>query len=132
MTLPAGACVPAPGQGIVAIEIRANDAAVREVVSRIDDPDASVALAAERALVLALGGGCQTPIGALASAVDAGTIGLVAAVAALDGSRIVRAMANGPRHDAAALGARVGSAADRAGRRCHTRGGSDTCVASST
>ena len=41
MTLPASACVPAPGQGIVAIEIRADDDAVRRIVRRIDDADAS-------------------------------------------------------------------------------------------
>jgi hydroxymethylbilane synthase len=108
LTLPASACVPAPGQGIVAVEIRESDDAVRTIVGRIDDSDASAALEAERALVEALGGGCQTPIGALASPVDADTIELVAAVAALDGSRIVRASARGPRRGAAALGARVG------------------------
>jgi hydroxymethylbilane synthase len=108
LTLPASACVPAPGQGIVAVEIRERDEAVRTIVGRIDDADASAALEAERALVEALGGGCQTPIGALASPVDADTIELVAAVAALDGSRIVRASARGPRREAAALGARIG------------------------
>ncbi len=108
MTLPASACVPSPGQGIVAIEIRANDDEVRQIVSRIDDADASVALEAERALVEALGGGCQTPIGALARPVDADTLELVAAVASLDGTRIVRARATGPRRDAAALGWRAG------------------------
>jgi hydroxymethylbilane synthase len=108
MTVPVSACVPAPGQGIVAIEIRANDEAVRQIVRRIDDADAGVALEAERALVEALGGGCQTPIGALAVPLDAETIEIVAAVAALDGSRIVRATVAGPRREAAVLGARVG------------------------
>jgi len=108
MTLPASACVPSPGQGIVAVEIRANDDAVRQIISRIDDADASVALEAERAVVEALGGGCQTPIGALARPVDADALELVAVVAALDGSRIVRATATGPRRDAAALGWRAG------------------------
>jgi hydroxymethylbilane synthase len=108
MTLPASACVPAPGQGIVAIEIREGDDAVRQIVGGINDADAGAALEAERALVEALGGGCQTPIGALAFAVDAGTLELVAAVAALDGKRIVRASARGPRREAAALGASVG------------------------
>jgi hydroxymethylbilane synthase len=108
MTLPVDACVPAPGQGIVAIEVRADDARVRQIVRGIDDADAGVALETERALVEALGGGCQTPIGALASPVDGESILIVAAVAALDGSRIIRASASGPRREAAALGARAG------------------------
>jgi hydroxymethylbilane synthase len=108
--LPAAACVPAPGQGIVAVEIRGDDARTREFVSRLDDPAAGAALAAERALVEALGGGCQTPVGALATLIDDDSIELVAAVIALDGSRAVRERGVGPRSDAAALGARVGAA----------------------
>jgi hydroxymethylbilane synthase len=107
LALPAAACVPAPGQGIVAIEIRDGNASVQDAVARISDPDAAAALAAERALVAALGGGCQTPVGALASAVDGDGLELVAAVVALDGSRAVRGQARGPRAHAAALGARV-------------------------
>jgi hydroxymethylbilane synthase len=108
--VPVTACVPAPGQGIVAIEIRAGDVTTHGIVARIDDPPARAALTAERALVLALGGGCQTPIGALATAAGADTIALVAVVVALDGSRAVRKKARGPSHDAAALGATVGAA----------------------
>src|SRR6185503_19380082 len=51
LALPAAACVPAPGQGIVAIEIREDDAGARNAVEPIGDPDAAAALAAERALV---------------------------------------------------------------------------------
>jgi len=109
LALPVSACVPAPGQGIVAIEIRAGDDEVRRVVRGIDDPAAADALDAERALVAALGGGCQTPIGALASPVDGDELELLAAVLSLDGSRAVRGQARGPRRDAAALGARVGA-----------------------
>ena len=107
--LPADACVPAPGQGIVAIEIRAVDDAVREVVSRIDDPAAAAALSAERALVDALGGGCQTPIGALATPLDHDRIEMIAVVVALDGSKAVRGRGEAPRAEAAALGARIGA-----------------------
>jgi hydroxymethylbilane synthase len=107
--LPSAACVPAPGQGIVAIEVRQGDARVAGVVSPIDDPEAGAALAAERALVEALGGGCQTPVGALATAADDGTIELVGVVVSLDGSRAVRARERDIRANAAALGARVGA-----------------------
>jgi hydroxymethylbilane synthase len=108
--VPVTACVPAPGQGIVAIEVRAGDDMTRGIVARIDDPPARAALTAERALVAALGGGCQTPVGALATAADADTIALVAVVVALDGSRAVRKQARGATHDAASLGAAVGAA----------------------
>ena len=108
LTLPADVCVPAPGQGIVAIEIRESDDATRDVVSRITDADAAVALDAERALVETLGGGCQTPIGALATMVDRSTLELVGAVASLDGSRVIRATARAGLGDARELGQRVG------------------------
>ena len=106
--LPAEACVPAPGQGIVAVEIRSDADAVRQIVSRIDDPGAAAALAAERALVEALGGGCQTPIGALATPLG-DRIEIIAAVIALDGSKAVRGRGDAPCAEAAALGARVGA-----------------------
>ena len=48
-------------------------------------------------MVAALGGGCQTPIGALASPVDSDDLELVATVVSLDGSRAVRGRARGPR-----------------------------------
>jgi hydroxymethylbilane synthase len=107
LALPPEICVPAPGQGVVAVEIRAGDAATRAVVSRIDDAATALVLAAERELVATLGGGCQTPIGALASLPDDGSLEIVGAVIALDGSRIVRAAARGDRDAAQAIGARA-------------------------
>ena len=109
LALPAAACVPAPGQGIVAIEVGDGDDDTRRAVVHIDDRAAGAALKAERAVVEALGGGCQTPIGALATPEDGDTLQLVAVVVALDGSRAVRGHARGPRERAAALGASVGA-----------------------
>jgi hydroxymethylbilane synthase len=108
LALPAEACVPAPGQGIVAIETREGDEAAG-IVARIDDRDASTALAAERAVVDALGGGCQMPLGALAqiSGASAGELEMIAAVVAPDGSRAVHARASGSRAEADAIGKRV-------------------------
>ena len=60
--IPIDGCVPAPGQGIIAIEMRADDGATRRAVEPIHDVAAGIALAAERALVNALGGGCQLPL----------------------------------------------------------------------
>jgi hydroxymethylbilane synthase len=109
LSIAAEACVPAPGQGIVAIEIRRDDDRAREAVSRTSDAAALDALTAERAVLRTLGGGCQTPVGALASIVDGDHLEMVAVVAALDGSRVIRGRARAPRPDAAALGARVGA-----------------------
>jgi hydroxymethylbilane synthase len=108
LTLPADVCVPAPGQGIVAIETRDDDHATRGFVARISDAVAAAALDAERAVVETLGGGCQTPIGALASMIGDSTLELVGAVASLDGSRVIRATARAARADAGDLGRRVG------------------------
>ena len=114
MTLPAEVCVPAPGQGIVAIEVRSDRRAVRDLVSGIRDVAAAAALDAERAVVEALGGGCQTPVGALATPRARGEAGeavleLVACVVSLDGSRMVRGHQRAPMQDAKRLGARVGA-----------------------
>jgi hydroxymethylbilane synthase len=107
MTLPPSACTPAPGQGIVAVEIRGDDEPVRRALQPISDSAAMAALIAERALVVALGGGCQTPIGALASPLDRETIELAAAVSAPDGSRTIRASGRAAMADGEALGQRV-------------------------
>ena len=101
-------CVPAPGQGIVAIESRASDTATAEVLKLVRDRPAMVALEAERALVTALGGGCQVPIGAIATE-DQHGLALQAIVASLDGSRVLRRQGRGPVDTAARLGQQVAS-----------------------
>jgi hydroxymethylbilane synthase len=97
-------CVPAPGQGIIAIEIRSDDAATRQAVDLVNNGDASLALTAERSLVSALGGGCQMPIGAIAVPAGEHDLDMQAVVASLDGSRIIRYKKVGARRDPAALG----------------------------
>jgi hydroxymethylbilane synthase len=109
LLLPVATCVPAPGQGIVAIEIREDDEHTRRTASTIDDPATGAALRAERALVEALGGGCQTPIGALAWTADGNRLEMIATVVAIDGRRAVRGRAHGLQHDAAAVGAQLGA-----------------------
>jgi hydroxymethylbilane synthase len=104
--LPPAACVPAPGQGIIAIEIRSGDERVRAHVAAVDDRTAAAALVAERAVVRRLGGGCQMPIGAYAEPRD-GAFDLTAVVISLDGARAVRAEATGTAAQAEELGATV-------------------------
>jgi hydroxymethylbilane synthase len=63
--LPLDVCVPAAGQGIVAIEGRVDDQAVRDACAVLDDPASRACLVAERAFLARLGGGCSVPAGAL-------------------------------------------------------------------
>jgi hydroxymethylbilane synthase len=105
--LPVERCIPAPGQGIVAVEIRGDDEATRKAVEVMTDRDTADALAAERALVAALGGGCRLPVGALATSVEGEALHLTAVVVTLDGSRAVHAEARGTAGEASALGQRV-------------------------
>jgi hydroxymethylbilane synthase len=107
-------CLPAPGQGIVAIEIRADDGKSRETVSGIHDALAGAALEAERTVVAALGGGCQLPLGALAS-VNGSEMEIHAMVCSPDGTRLIRAHAHGAVSDAATLGERVAAQLIREG-----------------
>jgi hydroxymethylbilane synthase len=107
-------CVPAPGQGIVAVEIRADDEQCRQAVRAVHDAAAAAALDAERAVVSALGGGCQLPLGALATIVG-GNMDLQAVVCSPDGGRVVRAQTGGPVADAASLGRRVAEQLAREG-----------------
>jgi hydroxymethylbilane synthase len=102
-SVPTDACVPAPGQGIIAVEIRDVDERAGQLLATIDDPDAAAALRSERAVVTRLGGGCQMPIGALAE-IAGDELNLRGAVISPDGQRLVRAAASGSRNDAEALG----------------------------
>jgi hydroxymethylbilane synthase len=104
--LPADVCVPAPGQGIIAIEVREDDHRMLDVVKTINDAAAGIALEAERAVVTRLGGGCQMPIGAYAT-VEGDTMTLAGIVIALDGSREVRASASGSVREPGAVGIQV-------------------------
>jgi hydroxymethylbilane synthase len=108
--LPLSACVPAPGQGIIAIEIREGDERIAGLVEGISDHLALAALAAERAVVAALGGGCQAPIGAVAQPAAPGRIALTAVVFSLDGSVVLTASVDGAPGEADRLGR---DAADR-------------------
>jgi hydroxymethylbilane synthase len=105
-TLPVEACTPAPGQGAIAVEIRSGDERAALAARMATDEVTWAALAAERALVARLGGGCQTPIGALAQQVGEELL-LHGIVTSLDGSRALRSNARGSLDRPEALGARV-------------------------
>jgi hydroxymethylbilane synthase len=85
---------PAAGQGALAIEARAGDDGVRQVLSFCDDTRARYETTCERALLACLGGGCQVPIGANAKCHD-GKLHLEAIVASRDGQSLVRESLDG-------------------------------------
>jgi hydroxymethylbilane synthase len=104
--VPLDACVPAPGQGTIAVQVRAGDERTYRLAAAIGDAGNARALAAEQAVVSALGGGCQTPIGAYATlSADGDRLDVQAIVISLDGTRALRASASGPAHDHAAADA---------------------------
>jgi hydroxymethylbilane synthase len=86
---------PAPGQGAIAVQVRGDDARMVALAAAIDDPQTRSAVETERALLAATGGGCRTPIGALATRVDGG-LELIAGQASPDGSATVMGRRRGP------------------------------------
>jgi hydroxymethylbilane synthase len=86
---------PAPGQGALALEARADDVDVRDLVQPLNQPAIAAAITAERCLMAELESGCRAPVAALASPREDGTLELVAAVAAPNGSRVIWATAVG-------------------------------------
>jgi hydroxymethylbilane synthase len=92
--------LPQVGQGALAVECRADDARLREILSGIDDHAAHAAVRAERAFLAALGGGCDLPCGALAATDPEGVIRLEVLIASLDGRVVVRTEVAGDDPDA--------------------------------
>jgi hydroxymethylbilane synthase len=98
--------LPAVGQGAIAAECRLSDAETAEVLSALDDAETRSAIIAERALLSALQGGCQVPLGAWAR-YERGEFVLEACVCSVDGAQYVRQRATGSPENAAALGDQV-------------------------
>ncbi len=101
--IPKEQMLPAVGQGAIGIEIRTDDSAAMNVVTKLDHEATRVACTAERALLRALGGGCQLPIAAHAVVRDY-KLRLDGLVASHDGKRIVRDHIAGLAEDAETLG----------------------------
>ena len=99
---------PAVSQGVIGVCARSEDRETRHWLAALDEREARLAATAERALLRRLEGGCQVPLGALATVTDR-MLRLSASVCALDGSVHLTAQATAPASvsDAAALGERV-------------------------
>jgi hydroxymethylbilane synthase len=99
-------CMPAVGQGAIAVECRLADTEASDILGVLDDPESRTAIIAERALLSALQGGCQVPLGAWAR-IERGELVMDACVCSIDGSQYVKQRAAAPPDQAAALGSHV-------------------------
>jgi hydroxymethylbilane synthase len=108
--------LPQVGQGALAVECRADDAATRAVLAAIEHRASRLAVDAERAFLAGIGGGCELPVAAHATVGDEG-IDLRAMLATFDGRRVLRASRTGD--DPAALGHAL------ADHLLHTAGGAE-------
>ncbi|HEV8075265.1 MAG TPA: hydroxymethylbilane synthase [Candidatus Acidoferrum sp.] len=95
--------LPAVGQGAIAIESRVSDRGADEILSKLDDLETRTAIIAERALLSALQGGCQVPLGAWAR-MERSELVMEAVVCSVDGTQYVREKATASPDQAAQLG----------------------------
>ena len=107
--LSAEVMLPAPGQGALAVQCRADDRATQSLFGPLDDPVARAATTAERAFLAGLGGGCSAPVAALAAPApaDPALLRLSGLVASLDGQQVVRVAGSGAITDPLALARRL-------------------------
>ena len=104
--------LPAPAQGALAVECRSDDAELVRILAELDDPSTRAAIEAERSVLAALEAGCTAPVGAIAEVVESidedgrifAELSLRAAVAAEDGSDVIRASVVGSVDRAVELG----------------------------
>lgn len=102
--LPRSVMLPAVGQGALAIECRAGDAAILSAIAFLRDAGMTTAAQAERAFLRRVEGGCQIPVGVYAEVDADGQISIDAMIASVDGQRICRADAHGAGERAEAIG----------------------------
>ena len=86
--------VPAPGQGVLAVEVRSDDAGARALLSELEHHETRRSITAERAFLEALGGGCQVPVGAYARC-DQDTMILTLYLGSEDGAQAFRTKVRG-------------------------------------
>ncbi len=104
--LDVNAVLPAPGQGALALETRADDDLAVEVAYAIHDRETDDRVTAEREFLAGLGAGCLAPVGALAT-VKGERLTLEGWVGALDGATVIRATTEGDGDECADLGAQL-------------------------
>lgn len=104
--IPLEVCLPAPGQGALAVQAREGDRDVIEALSVLDHPATRRATEAERSFLRVMGGGCQLPMACLCRSAEGGLV-MEALVAGPDGVQVLRERDVGGVGDPAALGERI-------------------------
>jgi len=107
-------CLPAIGQGALAIEIREDDEALFEILRPLHDPATATTVTGERAFLATMEGGCHVPV-ACHGVLSDGSLSLDGLVAGLDGSVCIRRRCQGAPEDAASLGRELAEQIRRAG-----------------
>ncbi|MDQ6958263.1 MAG: hydroxymethylbilane synthase [Mariprofundaceae bacterium] len=95
--------LPAVAQGAIGIETRAGDERINPLTEVLNHPDTAVCVAAERAFLARLEGGCQVPIAGHAT-LDGDTLHMQGLVGEVDGSQLIRRSLSGSRTEAISLG----------------------------
>lgn len=101
--IPVEIMLPSVGQGVLGIELRKNDDAIRDAVSFINHPQTWVEVTAERAFLRRLGGGCQLPIAAYGVKTD-DVLMLTGLLGSIDGRALIKDEVKGHSKDAEILG----------------------------
>lgn len=98
--------IPAAGQGALAIEIRADDEEIFQIVQRLNDEKTFIEVEIEREFLREVGGSCQIPVGVFAQ-IDGKQIHVRALIASIDGKKIVRELEVAPLEDIYGLGKKI-------------------------
>lgn len=105
-TLSSEVCMPAVGQGAIAVECRLKDTEAADALAPLDNAESRASIIAERAMLKILQGGCQVPLGAWAR-FERDTFFMEAVVCSPDGSQYIKQQAVGSAESPAALGEEV-------------------------
>lgn len=102
--IPPQICLPAVGQGALAVETRENDAEIRQLLAFLHDDETTDAVTAERAFLARVEGGCQVPVGVYAQIDGDNNLNVQAVIGSLDGKTLIRDSLIGKREQACDLG----------------------------
>lgn len=99
-------CLPAPGQGALGVQARADDKEILKIAKKLDDPESHRQIRAERSFLRRIGAGCHVPAGALCAR-EGDSITLEGMIASLDGVDMFRDIEEGSPGEEVKLGVRL-------------------------